>query len=102
MSGDKQIQKPDMSKRTGITNVSQGIEIVRTGKPVAGSPKTGYVYLLVDCSVSMRGDKISQAKKRCAEFCQKCIGKRLCHRVNSVRFLAKAFMRTRYKFIGFG
>lgn len=75
MSGDKQMQKPDTSKRTEITNASQGIEIVRTGKPIVGASKTGYVYLLVDCSISMRGDKILQAKSGALDFAKKALGK---------------------------
>jgi len=75
MSGDKQIQRPGTSKRAEITNASQGIEIVRTGKPIVGSPKTGYVYLLVDCSVSMRGEKILQAKSGALNFAKNALGK---------------------------
>jgi len=75
MSGDKQMQKPDTSKRTEITNASQGIEIMRTGKPIVGAPKTGYVYLLVDCSISMRGDKVLQAKSGALDFAKKAFGK---------------------------
>jgi Mg-chelatase subunit ChlD len=75
MSGDKQLRKPDTSKLSEITNASQGIEIVRTGKPIVGSPKTGYVYLLVDSSISMRGNKISQAKSGALNFAKNALGK---------------------------
>jgi len=75
MSGDKQIQKPDTSKRTEISTSTQGIEIQRTGKPIIGSTKTGYVYLLVDCSTSMRGNKIAQAKNGALSFAKNALGK---------------------------
>jgi Mg-chelatase subunit ChlD len=75
MSNDKQIQKPNTSKRTEISTSAKGIEIERKGKPIVGSTKTGYVYLLVDCSISMRGNKITQAKNGALSFAKNALAK---------------------------
>jgi len=46
-----------------------GIEIRYKGKPVdAKEIHGGYVYLVVDCSGSMEGDKLNQAKKGALNF----------------------------------
>lgn len=49
--------------------VSQGgVEIRCEGKPVGMAAMTGYVYLVVDCSISMEGEKLNQAKKGALHF----------------------------------
>lgn len=75
MNSDKQIQKPDASKRTEVSTSTRGIEIQRRGQPIIGSSKTGYVYLLVDCSTSMRDNKIIQAKNGALGFAKNALGK---------------------------
>lgn len=53
-----------------ITIFQEGLEIKREGKPVSfEAPETGFVYLVVDCSGSMRkNDKLEQAKKGALNF----------------------------------
>jgi Mg-chelatase subunit ChlD len=75
MSNDRQIQRPSAAKQADLTTPAGGIEIQHRGKPVVGSAKAGYVYLLVDCSTSMRGSKIAQAKNGALSFARNASGK---------------------------
>jgi len=55
------------NKRVLVSN--KGIEIIREGKPISGeTTRSGVVYLLIDCSESMRGNKLEQAKKGAINF----------------------------------
>ena len=56
------------SKDVRIATSQRGVEIRREGKPVSTATRTGYVYLVVDCSWSMEGDKLNQAKKGALRF----------------------------------
>lgn len=75
MSNDKAIQKSGGPGQRSMSVSDGGIEIIRRGKPVAGSTQTGHVYLLVDCSVSMRGSKITQAKSGALNFAKSALEK---------------------------
>jgi Mg-chelatase subunit ChlD len=72
---NKNIQKTDTSKDTQVSVSKGNIEIQHQGKPVAGSAMTGYVYLLVDRSASMEGDKLRQAKKGALNFAKEALNK---------------------------
>ena len=74
------------AKDVAIARVSQdsravltggGIEIRREGKPVESAVlRGGSVYLVIDCSGSMAGQKIAQAKKGAIEFAGEALTKR--------------------------
>ena len=54
-----------------------GIEIRREGKPVESTVlRGGSVYLVIDCSSSMAGGKIAQAKKGAMDFAEQALAKR--------------------------
>jgi Mg-chelatase subunit ChlD len=57
--------------------ISQGgIMIQREGRPIQGElAKVGFVYLVVDCSVSMDGEKLNQAKKGAFNFAKDALAK---------------------------
>ena len=57
--------------------ISQGgVRIRHEDKPVsAEAAVTGFVYLLVDCSSSMSGDKINQAKRGALSFAKDALAK---------------------------
>jgi Mg-chelatase subunit ChlD len=70
----------DINKISGIqdTHVSisqKGIEIRHKGEPVRGTTTTGYVYLLVDRSASMEGNKLKQAKSGALNFAKDALAK---------------------------
>jgi len=76
-----------VSEPEGDEEGGYGIEIVRSGRPVKsgeGTVSGGYVYLLIDCSSSMAGGKLEDAKLGVVDF-------------------ATSALRTRYKvgLIGF-
>jgi len=58
-----------------ITISQRGVEIRYEGKPVSLATRTGYVYLVVDCSGSMEGDKLNQAKKGSLNFAKNALVK---------------------------
>ena len=61
------ITKSTCDKRTVVFD--EGIEIRREGRPINGDiTESGIVYLLIDCSGSMVGDKLNQAKKGAVNF----------------------------------
>lgn len=49
-----------------VTVTESGVQIQRRGKPL--SSEQGYVYLAVDCSGSMEGEKLNQAKSGALSF----------------------------------
>ncbi len=57
--------------------ISQGgIRIQREGGPISGElAKVGFVYLVVDCSGSMVGQKLNQAKKGALNFAKDALAK---------------------------
>lgn len=72
---NKSIQKKDDVANTQVSISKGNIEIRHEGKPVSGSAMTGYVYLLLDRSASMAGNKIGQAKKGALNFAKEALNK---------------------------
>lgn len=68
-----------ITQRTQDTRVSLGkggIQIKRRGKPVGGEiAALGYVYLVIDCSASMAGDKIEQARQGALDFAREAFSR---------------------------
>jgi len=53
-----------------------GIKIKRGGKPISGELiKVGFVYLVLDCSWSMEGQKLEQAKRGALSFARDALTK---------------------------
>jgi Mg-chelatase subunit ChlD len=77
---------------TGISIVGGGIKILASGKPVTASfvPQWGQVYIILDCSGSMKGQKIEQSKQGILEFAQDAFIKN--YRVGFIKFSSKAEM----------
>ena len=75
MKNRKDIQKVGSHKDTHVSISQKGIEITHEGKPVSSGALTGYVYLLVDCSSSMEGNKLKKAKKGALNFAKDALGK---------------------------
>ena len=73
MNSRKDIQNIGGVRDTHVVISKKSIEIAHKGEPVSGTATTGYVYLLVDRSASMEGNKLNQAKRgafaRRAESC---------------------------------
>jgi len=62
-----EVRKDGVDKRISVSK--GGIEIKREGKPVkAAWAESGIVYLAVDRSGSMEGDKLAQAKRGALDF----------------------------------
>lgn len=72
---NKIIQKKSDGADTHVSISKSNIEIRREGKPIIGTVATGHVYLLVDKSASMSGDKIGQAKRGALNFAKEALGK---------------------------
>ena len=66
---EKGIEITRDSPNKGVTIQQDGVLISSTGKSVSGSTiGEGYVYLVVDCSASMKGYKLNQAKNGALNF----------------------------------
>jgi len=64
------------SRDKRITISRGGIEIQREGKPISFEvPTIGFVYMVVDCSTSMEGDKLGQAKNGAINFAKDALEK---------------------------
>ncbi len=62
---------------TRVALAGGGIEIRRQGKPVESTVlRGGSVYLVIDCSGSMEGQKIAQAKEGALDFAREALTKR--------------------------
>ena len=73
---EKRIQVTPNSVKTQVTITNTGIEISHQGKPTKGSTDVpGYVYLNIDCSASMYGYKLQQAKKGAINFAKDALTK---------------------------
>lgn len=58
----------EITKEDGrVINSQNGITIRHEAKPV-GDEIIGYAYLVIDCSISMTGDKLNQAKNGAKRF----------------------------------
>jgi Mg-chelatase subunit ChlD len=75
MKNRKDIQKVSSPQNAHVSVSQKGIEIRHEGKPVSSGALTGYVYLLVDCSSSMEGNKLKKAKKGTLNFAKDALGK---------------------------
>jgi Mg-chelatase subunit ChlD len=75
MSKGKDIEKIAGSRDSHVSIFQKGIEISHKGEPVKGSAMTGYVYMLVDRSASMEGNKLKQAKKGALNFAKDALAK---------------------------
>ncbi len=66
------MQRDELAKSGEDSSISVsrgGLEIRRQGKPVGGElPSQGLVYLAIDCSASMAGAKLLQAKLGALDF----------------------------------
>ena len=71
----RDIQKASDSKDTHVVISGKSVEIAHKGEPVSGTVIIGYVYLLVDRSASMEGNKLSQAKKGALNFAKDALAK---------------------------
>lgn len=71
----KTVQKERESKNKQVLISKSSIEIKRAGTPVEGTTSTGHVYLLIDRSSSMAGDKMKQAKKGSLNFAKDALAK---------------------------
>lgn len=67
----KGIQITRQNKRVAVSQ--GGVEIYRKGKPTSGEMmKSGFVYLVIDCSGSMEeGNKLDQAREGATRFAEK-------------------------------
>ena len=75
MGKGKDLKKVSGSEDTHITISQKSIEISHKGEPISGTATTGYVYLLVDRSASMEGNKLKQAKKGALNFAKDALAK---------------------------
>lgn len=72
----ERIQITPNSQKAQISITRTGIEIRHEGKPIKGSADVpGYVYLIIDCSSSMYGLKLQQAKKGASNFAKEALTK---------------------------
>ncbi|MFQ6026984.1 MAG: VWA domain-containing protein [Dehalococcoidia bacterium] len=93
MAGQNITIKGAVNARSGqdgrVALAGGGIEIRRMGKPVGGTLRqVGSVYLVIDCSSSMGGDKIAQAKKGSLDFAEQALSKR--YAVGMIKFASGA------------
>jgi len=72
---EKGIEITKHSEDSRIAISQRGVEIRYEGKPVSMAARTGFVYLVVDCSGSMAGDKLNQAKKGSLNFAKDALVK---------------------------
>lgn len=72
---NRSIRNKDTIRETHVSVSKGNIEIQHEGKPITGTAMTGYVYLLVDRSASMAGDKLRQAKKGALNFAKSALNK---------------------------
>ena len=72
-----------------VTLMGRGIEIRRTGKPVESTGlQGGAVYLVIDCSGSMAGDKMAEARKGAVDFSGEVLAKR--YAIGMISFASEA------------
>lgn len=107
MSKGRDVNNISSTQNTHVSISQKGIEISHKGEPVKGTTKTGYVYLLVDRSASMAGNKIKQAKSGALNFAKDSLTKNyytgliqfdssaklVCEPYSSLSLLEKGLMR---------
>jgi Mg-chelatase subunit ChlD len=72
----KRIEIVQDLKKEQVSITNRGIEIKHEGKPTKGTAEVpGYVYLIIDCSSSMYGSKLQQAKKGASNFARDALTK---------------------------
>ena len=75
-NNQKHIQITPNSKKEQVSITNTGIEIRHEGKGTKGSTNVpGYVYLVIDCSSSMEGNKLQQAKSGASNFARDALTK---------------------------
>jgi len=70
---DIEIVRHTSNKHIAISQ--RGVEIGHDGKPVNIELGSGFVYLVVDCSGSMAGNKLAQAKRGTLNFAKEAVTK---------------------------
>lgn len=90
--GDKRkgIDIVNQPQSAGISLVGRGIRIDASGKPIEAhfEQNWGKVYMVLDCSRSMAGYKIDQAKQGVLDFAKDAIGKK--YLVGLIKFSTNA------------
>ena len=75
MNNNKDIKKISHAQDAHAAISQKRIEISHKGEPVRGTTTAGCVYLLVDRSASMEGNKLKQAKKGALNFAKEALAK---------------------------
>ena len=72
-----------------VTVSKQGLEVRRTGKPVSSiGTGSGCAYLVIDCSWSMEGAELGEAKRGAIDFAREALAKG--YSVGLIRFASSA------------
>jgi Mg-chelatase subunit ChlD len=71
----KAVQKVRSSEDNHLSISQKSIEISHKGEPISAVAFIGYVYLIVDCSASMEGNKLKQAKRGTLNFAKDALDK---------------------------
>ena len=87
--GNRDKERKGESVNRGLSAGGKAIEIRRQGKPVGMAPSgAGSVYLVIDCSFSMEGDKLEQAKSGAIDFAAEAGG--MGYSVGLIKFDSRA------------
>ena len=85
----KEIEMTRRDRDDRVTVSKQGLEIRRTGKPVSSiGTGSGCAYLVIDCSWSMEGAELAEAKRGTVDFARDALSKG--YSVGLIRFASSA------------